>query len=244
MLFDLLKQKTNAKLAYEQLNMLLGRDPSDLFVVDKEIRLHEMQFSLNELTDKALQANSGLKSAEIQKKISNENVRMARSLFYPRLGLVAGYALTDQTRNSTIGNFTSPDFNTNTNDATIGLVLSFNLFNGRKDKVDLSNAKIEKKNQELAYKDALNRLRGYISEIYSKYNQQKEIVSLEEHNIKSAEQNLTLQQERNKLGVANSLEFRDAQLSLFRAQTSLISAQFQTAVFHLEIKRIIGILSK
>ena len=123
------------------------------------------------------------------------------------------------------------------------VVLSFNLFNGRKDKVDLSNAKIEKKNQELAYRDVQNRLKGYISEMFSKYKQQEEIVALEQHNIKSAEQNLALQQERNRLGVANSLEFRDAQLSLYKAQTSLISAQFQTAVFRLEIDRLTGLLA-
>lgn len=240
---NLLRQKTNRQLAYEQLNILLGREPSVQFVVEKEIRLQELQLSQNEIIKKALDANSSLKAAELLKKIANQKVQIAKSLFYPRLNLAAGYALSDQTRNSTINDFTSPDFTTKTNDATIGLVLSFNLFNGRKDKTDLSNAKIEKKNQELAYQDARNKLKGYVSEVYTKYNQQKEIVALELHNIKSAEQNLKLHQERNKLGIDNSLEFRDAQLSLFKAQTSLISAQFQTAVFRLEIERIIGILS-
>lgn len=241
---NLLKQKTNAQLAYEQLNILLGRDPLVQFVVEKEIRIKELKLSHNEIIKKALDANSSLKMAELQKKIANRKVQLAKAVFYPRVGLAAGYALNDQTRNSTIGDFTSPDFTTKTNDATIGLVLSFNLFNGQKDKVDLSNAKIEKKNQELAYRDVQNRLKGYISEVFSKYKQQEEIVALEQHNIKSAEQNLVLQQERNRLGVANSLEFRDAQLSLYKAQTSLISAQFQTAVYRLEIERITGILSK
>ena len=241
---NFLKQKTNALLAYEQLNILLGRDALEKFIVEKEIKLQELKLTQTELIEKALNANSLLQAAELQQKIANRKVQLAKSTFYPRVGLVAGYTLSDQTRNSTIGNFTSPDYSTKTNDATVGLVLSFNLFNGQKDKTVLSNAKIEKKNQELAYQDARNKLIGYVSEVYSRYNQQNEIVALELQNIKSAEQNLKLHQERNNLGASNSLEFRDAQLSLFNAQTSLISAQFQTAVYRLEIERIIGILSK
>ncbi len=239
-----LRQKTNAQLAYEQLNILLGRDALEKFIVEKEIRLSELKLSQSEIIKQALDANSSLKAADLLQKIADRKVQVAKSFFYPRVGLVAGYALSDQSRSSTIRDFTYPDFSTKTTDATIGLVLSFNLFNGQKDKTDLSNAKIEKKNQMLAYRDARNKLIGYVSEIYSKHNQQKEIVDLELYNIKSAKQNLELHQERNNLGVSNSLEFRDAQLSLFKAETSLISAQFQTAVFRLEIERIIGILSK
>ncbi len=155
-----LQQRTNAKLAYEQLNMLLGRDPSEQFVVEKEIKLLDLQFSESEIIKKALDASSGLKSAELQEKIAGRKVSVAKSLFYPRVGLVAGYNYNDQARTSTMNDFTSPEFTTTTNDATVGLVLTFNLFNGKKDKVALSNAKIEKKNQQLAYMDAKTDSKG------------------------------------------------------------------------------------
>lgn len=167
--------------------MLLGRDPSIPFIVEREIRLQELQWSQNEIIEKAFDANSGLKAAELQERIAQRKVQVAKSSFYPRLDLVAGYAISNQTRNTTVGNFISSDFSTNTNDASVSLVLSFNLFNDRRDRIDLNNARIKMRNQEIAY--------------------------------------------------------QDAQLSLLRAQTSLSSAQFQTAVFHLEIERIIGIIA-
>jgi outer membrane protein TolC len=68
------------------------------------------------------------------------------------------------------------------------------------------------------------------------------VVILEEQNIEAARQNLDLQRERNNLGIANSLEFRDAQVSHARAQTSLITARYQARISRLEVDQLTGVL--
>jgi outer membrane protein len=65
-------------------------------------------------------------------------------------------------------------------------------------------------------------------------------VKLEEQNLVAAQQNLDLQLERYNIGTANSLEFRDAQVNLIRAQTTLIAACYQARITRLEIEQLIG----
>jgi outer membrane protein TolC len=43
-----------------------------------------------------------------------------------------------------------------------------------------------------------------------------------------------------ELGVAGSLEFRDAQVNFERAQTTLIVARYQARIAQLEIEQLIG----
>lgn len=125
-------------------------------------------------------------------------------------------------------------------DADVGLSLSFNLFNGFRKKIDLQNARIEAMNQELALADAKNQIAGLVQEKYDTFKKQLELVSLEEQNEVSAQQNLDLQQERYNIGTANSLEFRDAQINLIRAQTASIASRYQSKITKLEIEQLIG----
>jgi len=65
-------------------------------------------------------------------------------------------------------------------------------------------------------------------------------VEIEKQNVVAALQNLTLQQGRYRIGAADSLDFRDAQVNLARAQSTLIVARFQSRVTLLEIQQLIG----
>jgi len=66
------------------------------------------------------------------------------------------------------------------------------------------------------------------------------LVNLEEQNVVAAQQNLDLQLERYNIGTASSLEFRDAQVNIIRAQTTLIAARYQARITKLEIEQLIG----
>ncbi len=65
-------------------------------------------------------------------------------------------------------------------------------------------------------------------------------MEIEDQNVIAARQNLTLQQDRYRIGAADSLDFRDAQVNLVRAQSTLIIARFQARVTLLEIQQLIG----
>jgi len=237
---SLLNRELSVTIARQQLNILLGQDPATTFAVETEIDIPDLPMTRDEVFDAAMKENASLKAAELRQKVAKRQVQSARSSFMPRLDAFAKYGFTDNTRLSDGGINPNVDMGNKTTGTTIGLSLSLNLFNGTRDKVQLRNAKIDAINQSLALRDARNRLKGLVQERYDTYQQRVELVTLEEQNIESAEQNLSLQRERFELGSATSLEFRDAQVSLALARTSVIQARYQARIARLEIEQLIG----
>ncbi len=238
----LLSRVLEVQIARQQLNVLLGQDPATEFTVSTKINIPILDDDLPNILLLAQEHNSGLKAAEFSKKVADRGVQSARASFMPRLSAFASYGHTDQTQNSSAGQYPGLDVGTETNSTTVGLNLSFNLFNGRRDKIDYDNARIEANNQALSLRDARNRLVGEVREIYNTYRQRLDVVGLEDQNIEAARQNLELQQERQELGVATSLEFRDAQVSFVRSQTSLITARYQARISRIELDQLTGAL--
>jgi outer membrane protein TolC len=107
----------------------------------------------------------------------------------------------------------------------------------------LQTAHLEAENRELALQDVRNRLAGLVREKLETFQKRIELVELEVHNVAAAEQNLRLQQDRYQIGTSSSLEFRDAQVNLIRAQSVLITAGYQARITRLEIEQLTGSLS-
>jgi len=238
----LLSRELQVNIARQQLNVLLGQDPATSYSVSNEILIPELTLDYAQVHDLALEHNSSLKAAELSEKIAGRHVQRARSSFLPNLSAYASYGYSDETANSTAGPNPDLDVGTQTTSTTVGLSLSLNLFNGRRNRIELQNAKIEAVNQALVLRDARNRLIGLVWETFDTYHQRMEIIVLEAQNTEAAQRNLELQQERQELGIVNSLEFRDAQLSLAKSQISLIVARYQARISRLEIEQLIGSL--
>ncbi len=237
----LLDRELAVLVAQKDLNILLGQEPNTPVNVVKEIVIPPLEMSLEEITELAAQRNSSVLIAEQNKRISEQNIKLARSSMYPRLSLGASYGITDRTSTTTTDNPNfPPELTSQTTDGSIGLTLSFNLFNGFRDKIDLENARIEARNQRLVLKDARNQLAGLIREKYDTFQKHLELVALEQENVIAARQNLQLQQDRFEIGATTSLEFRDAQVNLIRAQTELIVARYQARITRLEIEQLTG----
>lgn len=235
----LLTQQLQVTIAREELNLLLGRDPSTPVTVINEITIPPLESELAQIQKRAAEKNSSLLVARQDENIADQNVKLARSPFLPRLSLQSTYGYTDRTVAGDAERFTE-DINTRSTDAGLGLFLTFNIFNGSRDRADYRNARLEARNRELALRDEENRVAGTIRQAYNTFQQQMQLVELEEQNVIAAQQFLDLQQDRFQLGATTSLEFRDAQVSFIRAQTALISARFQARITRLEIQQLMG----
>jgi outer membrane protein TolC len=234
----LINQELAVKVALQDLNILLGQKPETDLEVEKNIKLFTLEYSLEELLQMTLDRNSTLTAARQSKEISEQDIRLARSYFSPNIFLGGSYTYSDRTLSGS--DRFDGDINSTLKDGFIGLNLSWNLFNGFRDKISLENAKISNKNQNLALRDTQNQLEGLIREKYQTFQVRMELVELEQQNVIAAEQNLMLQQDRYQIGSATFLEFRDAQLNLARAQITLIAARFQARITRLEIEQLIG----
>ena len=237
-----LNQELGVLIARKELNLLLGREADTEILVKKEIEIPELLFSQEELIDLTNKNNANLKVVLYNKSVADLNINLVNSVYYPTLTLNSSYSYSDRSVSSS-----SPQFRdgilTKSRDAAVGLTLSFNLFNGFRNKIDSQNAQIEAENSELQLQNLILQLDGLVKEKYQTYLQRLELVDLEKQNTEAALQNLSLQQDRYDLGTTNFLEFRDAQINLARAQTAYISSQYLTRISHFEIEQLIGKIS-
>ena len=246
----LLNQELQEAIASKNLNVILARQPSSEIVVKQEITVIPLKIDPDTLSGLALKHNSSLMVARQNSIVAEKNVALAKAAFYPRLILNANYGYSDRytygykpdssTGFFNMGSDFSADSKSHTIDANVGLILSFNLFNGNLDKIAYQNAKIEAKNQALELKDIQNLIVGLVREKLVTLQKRIETVELEQQNKETASQNLELQKNRHQIGIADSLDFRDAQVNLARAQATLIVARYQARITLLEIQQLIG----
>ncbi|MAT57773.1 MAG: hypothetical protein CMF23_07330 [Ignavibacteriae bacterium] len=234
-----LDQELRTEIARKDLNILLAQDPeTNIKVIDK-IDLPAFAKDYETLIEYAKEKNSSLLIAIKNKEISESNITSLRADFYPRISLNANYGYSDREVNSDSQRFTSA-VTTQSKDASVALNFSFNIFNGLRDNIDVENAIIESKIRDLQLSNEENRITGLVREKYITLQKRLEKISLEELNVTAAEQNLELQKERYETGTVNSLEFRDAQINLSRAQSDLVTAKFQARITILELQQLTG----
>jgi outer membrane protein TolC len=172
--------------------------------------------------------------------VADNNISLRAAIFYPRVWLSAGYNYNERELKSNSPRFEEDLFKSLSRNTSVGLNLSFNLFNGMQDKIDLQNAHLEARNQSLALQDSEYQLAGLVREVLETFYKRMELIALEEQNVIAAQKNLQLNQDRYNIGAASSLEFRDAQINLIRSQSTLIVARFQARITRLELEQLMG----
>ncbi len=233
----LLNQELRLLVAKKELNIFLGREVSTPIQVKKEINISPLQYTVDELQDLALERNSTLSIAEQSKIIAEQNISIATSPFYPRLLFSFNYNYIDL--NSETARFEDP-VKSKTDEYAGALNLTYNIFNGMRDKINRQNAILNDRNAELTLLDVRNKIAGLVRERYVTMQKRLELMELEEQNVVAATQNLQLQQDKYNIGATTSIEFRDAQVNLIRSQSTLIVARFQARISRLEIEQLIG----
>jgi outer membrane protein len=109
--------------------------------------------------------------------------------------------------------------NTNSHTQLTGeLSLTFNIFDGKKKKTEIANAKIQKQVSEYQYQDKMLQLEKEIIDTYSAYQYSLNLLSLEEDALEAAQLNFEQTKEYYQLGQVNSTRFREAQLNFVEAQ--------------------------
>ncbi len=232
----LLNSELNIEIALKELNIALGRDPSTGIDIDKTLDVEITEFNVDEIRRKALEKNSALTVAEQGKIIAEQDLGTSRSSFYPRLLFNGTYGYSDRTVDSD----SRGSISTQSTDGSVALTMSFNIFNGFRNDIDIQSKMIELDIQKLAFEKSRNELVGLVKEKYETYNKRLAFINLEKQNVLAAEQNLQLQEDRFSTGASSSLEFRDAQVNFARAQSALISAQYQARIAMLEIQQLTG----
>ncbi|MEJ2050719.1 MAG: TolC family protein, partial [Calditrichota bacterium] len=228
------QQKNTVDQSDQLLNLAMGRDPLTPIEVDTTVAFNPKNVTLDDLLEESVKNQPALRSQELQVRSKEFSVALAKSAFWPSVGARLSYS-----RDNEIFEKIYTDLNLNWS-YSIGIGLSWNLFNGFSDQVNLQKSKIDLKNSRLNLADYKRSLRSDIRNLYNSYNALLEIVQIDQKSLEAAREEYRLANERYRLGSGTSLELRDAQVNLTEAEQVLVAAEYNAVITYIELYEAIG----
>ncbi len=226
-----LNQLQQFKAAKIQMNQLLVRNLQTNFSVGDTIVVDD-KLILGDILAKAESQNPSILSAQINKRISEINLKQVTASRYPQVSVNSGYVITNS---QTPAGFTISQNNRGFN---YGLTASINIFNGFNQNRLERNARIGIDNANIHYKQTTLDVQAQISNLYVSYLSGLDLIKLGQSNVEVAKRNLDISLEKYKLGNITPLEIREAQRNYLDAQSKFFAAQYQSKSAEIMLKEI------
>lgn len=233
----LILQQENVTNAYIQLFEMMNV-PLDSKIIINDTIVPESLLSLDNLLKSAFERNTSLLISKSGQKVSEIDLRLARALRYPTLGLTASYNYNFS--QSTI----FPSRYNETTGPNMGFSLSIPLFSGFDINRKIANAKLGSQNTLLEYEQAKQSLEVDIRQEYNIYNKNLQLINFEIESQEAAFLNLDAAIEKYRIGTLSGIEFRDFQLSYLDASVRKISALYQAKLSEITLNLLAGELFK
>jgi len=208
--------------AKDSLMILLGRDQfinydvQDSLHLNKTLTYHEKE--------QWMDRNYAIQLAQQQKRLSEYDLRLARGAQLPVLALSAAYNY-GRTQNDA-----GVSLYNRTIGPQAGLNLSLPLFNGFNLQRQKKVARLEVFRQDLLVQRLQVSTAARYRTAWRSYDNAVRSLALEQENIRYAEENVMIQQARFRVGVANTLELREAENSYVAAMARLVEAAYTVKV--------------
>lgn len=235
---NMISQQNIVEQAKKYLNMVMGRDPFAPISTVSEITLASELDDLDALINEAMENQPNLRKIEADIRSSELSVSMAKGMNFPRLSAYVNY---DRFHEDIIKVFSDFDKNYQTR---YGISLSFNIFNGFSDYVNVQKAEINRRYLMESQEDYKRSLVSEIHQHYTDYKSYQDIIQINKQNLEAAQEELRLAQERYQIGAGTFLEIREAQVNLTRAEQTLIAAQFNARIVLAQLDFSLGLTYK
>ena len=233
---QVIQQKNIAIFAKYKLNTDMGRDPrTGIEIEDADFDSDIHDYTEAEI-EEALSSQPELAYYQASEKTAEFDAKIARASYLPTIGIQASYTRFSDDYKKLYKNF---DQNYNW---YVGGGLNWNLFNGFADK---ANRQIQKLNHLKSQENLLEQqrlVRSSIEQARLMLRADQELIMINEENLVSAKEDLRLAQERYRIGSGTLLDVLEAQVSVTRSQTNLVSAQYDVLTSYAELQKALGIL--
>ncbi|WP_299248425.1 TolC family protein [uncultured Aquimarina sp.] len=218
------------------LNLLLGRDITTEYAIDTTVvfpkTLKEdiiLQNAINNNVTSLLNRQNIL--------LSELDIKISKAKFLPKINGSASYNW-----NESMNPVTSFALNNETYGVNLGLNLSWNLFDGGKNKTKVRTSKITKQNREIELYKAQEELKTEVYNAYEDYLNKQFTLKAENHNIVTNQLNFNRTQKQFSLGQVSAVEFRQAQINLFNALNNNAKAKYDLKIAEITLLQLGGIL--
>ena len=232
-----LEQKVTFENAIRTLNYVLGLEDNTQWELTSEIKSDLPDYALSDLSSKLLSNNTTLKNQYINQSLLAKETALAKSDYYPSLSMSGGLSHTNQ--NLYYKN-TTPDSKSNYSGVSLGLNLSYTIFNGGQRKRSIQIARIEEESGLVQIDQMKHSLQNELLQLFSTYEVQKELVVLAGEQEEAAKLNMEMAEEKLKNGAIDSFDFRDIQINYLNAAIKKLNAFFNVIESQVDLTRITG----
>lgn len=134
-----------------------------------------------------------------------------------------------------------PFLDSNRFTGSINANISYNLYDGGVRNDDIQSAKLNEEIDQLNILEAKAELKNQLNILIDNYDNQIQILNLTDTQIRLAERNLEITEERFKAGQVTSLDFRNVQNQYLNAAFSKVGAIYSLLVTKSEIDFLVGV---
>ncbi len=228
---DRLKAANAAALAQANLARIVG--------IPQGFELREEPYVEGELQplafyrETAEKERSDLKSLEIQKKISEDQVRFTKGSYWPSLSLSAVYAGADQ----------DPASSTINRESVYGAaLLNFPFFEGGLRKAEVKEAMARERQTNYFYEDLRKAIGIEVESAYLEIATQKGQIRFLRDQLAYARDNFNAVSRQFEYGLSSSIDVIDANTLLVSAEQKLAEALYSYQTSTLKLKKATGVL--
>lgn len=232
---DLIGAKNNFKLAKRVLAHISGIT-NDFEIKEPEFKgesIHE--YDIDALKREGLSHRAEIKSLDIQKRISDDYVKFARSAYWPTISIEGLYVNNDQQPSSA---FLVED------SLSLGLTINIPLFDGGLKKADIKEMLAKKRQVDLALKGLSKQISTEIEQAYLQLMNAHSVMTSLNDQLQFAHENYGAVLKLFKYGLANSIDVMDANTLLVTSEKQLSDARYSYQLLILGVERAKGVFLK
>ncbi len=231
---NVISQKSAIKNAIANLNVAMGQDPGEHISINEGEYTKPQQIDEKTAWEKVLSNNVELRNLKVEKQNANLTYKITKANLLP--------SITGSYRYSRGGDDLSKTFSGFDKwwNSSVGLNIGWSIFSGFQRKTNIQQSKISYNiyNDRIAKKKII--LNNQTQVLIQTLDTYREMISIYELNIKSAQEDLRLAQEMYRLNSATLLEVLDAQVAYTRAQADLIRVKYDAKIAEVQLAGLMG----
>ena len=240
-------QRIVYKNTLKQLNLLMNVKPIDQpYTFTDSLPSSFRDYDFADLQDKMLSQNANIKKEYISSLIALNNINIAKASTMPKLTTSLNYDFGLSIQDYSLANFVSdqvsvsePILATNQN-LTLGLELTFNLFNGGKIKRAIQNAVVQSDIAKLKVEQLQSSLTKDLSVNLEQYKVRRALKNIYRRSREVAAQNLQIMTDKFTTGVINSFDYRTVQNDFLLASLNDLQAAYNLIEMEINLMRLTG----
>jgi outer membrane protein TolC len=220
----LITRQNEYDVAAATLNNLLNRGVSTPVELAEVSGAPELGIDFDQALREAKENSPQMLAARASWAANSSSLGIARAAYFPDLSWSGSRSFAASER--------SKLFDRESGDWSLGVSLSYTLFDGFLKKSNYSRAKVAAKTSGEALTQEENNVALAVRQAFLGWGLGRDKMALADETEKSAQEDFNLAQEKYNLGAGTILELLDAQVSLTQAQTDKVNALYD---YHLAI---------